>query len=311
MLRLAFVFPGQGAQFVGMGKDLAEEFNEVRKVYDLADEVMGFPLSKICFEGPPEVLNKTEITQPAVLTTSIAIYELLRDHGINPVMAAGLSLGEYSALVSSGVLRFEDALRIVSRRGRIMQEAVPEGKGMMAAVLGLDNATIERTCQEAACKGIVNIANYNCPGQIVISGEREAVLEAIKLLKDKGAKAVPLAVSVPSHSRLMEGAAAALRKELNGINWSSPAFPVISNTEAREIQPSDLPEILVKQIYSPIKWEQSVILMADKIDFFLEVGPGKVLSGLIKKTARSKPVGNVGNIASFKRTLEKLREEEK
>ncbi|MDN5376685.1 MAG: [acyl-carrier-protein] S-malonyltransferase, partial [Thermacetogenium sp.] len=148
MLRLAFVFPGQGAQFVGMGKDLAEEFNEVRKVYDLADEVMGFPLSKICFEGPPEVLNKTEITQPAVLTTSIAIYELLRDHGINPVMAAGLSLGEYSALVSSGVLRFEDALRIVSRRGRIMQEAVPEGKGMMAAVLGLDNATIERTCQE-------------------------------------------------------------------------------------------------------------------------------------------------------------------
>lgn len=310
MLRLAFVFPGQGAQFVGMGKDLAEEFNLVRKVYDLADEVMGFPISKICFEGPPEALNRTEITQPAILATSIAIYELLRDYGITPVIAAGLSLGEYSALVASGVLKFDDALRIVSRRGRIMQEAVPEGKGLMAAVLGLDNATIERTCQEVAWRGIVDIANYNCPGQTVISGEREAVLKAIELLKNKGAKAVPLAVSVPSHSRLMVEAAAALRKELDGINWSSPAFPVISNTEAQEIQPSDLPEVLVKQIYSPIKWEQSVLLMADKVDFFLEVGPGKALSGLIKKTARSKAVGNVGDTASFKRTLAQLKEAE-
>lgn len=308
MLRLAFVFPGQGAQFVGMGKDLAEGFDRVRRVYDLADEAMGFRLSKICFEGPPEELNRTEITQPAILATSIAVYELLRDHGITPVMTAGLSLGEYSALVASGVLRFEEALKIVSRRGRIMQDAVPEGKGIMAAVLGIDATAVERACREAAGTGIVDIANYNCPGQTVISGEREAVFKAMELLKARGAKAVPLAVSVPSHSRLMERAAAALKEELDPINWSQPAFPVISNTEAREVRRSDLPEILVKQMYSPVKWEQSVTFMADKVDCFLEVGPGKVLSGLIRKTARNKLLGNVEDTASLKRILAQLKE---
>jgi [acyl-carrier-protein] S-malonyltransferase len=308
MLRLAFVFPGQGAQYVGMGKNLAEHFDRARQVYDLADEILGFNISRICFEGPLDELNRTEITQPAILVTSIAIYEVLKEYGLTPEVTAGLSLGEYSALVASGALRFDEALKVVTKRGQIMQEAVPKGKGMMAAILKVDSKIVEKACQEAMKTGIVGIANYNCPGQIVISGERVAVDKAIELLKNNGAKAIPLAVSVPSHSRLMEKAAVVLEKELNKINWSVPSFPVISNVTAQPVQLSNLPEILVKQLYSPVKWEQSVVYMAENVELFLEIGPGKVLSGLIKKTVNNKRVFNIEDTVSLKRVLDQLKE---
>lgn len=291
-----------------MGKDLAEHFERARQVYELADEVLGFSLSKICFEGPLDKLNKTEITQPAILTTSIAIYEVLKEQGLIPELAAGLSLGEYSALVASKALRFDEALKLVKRRGQIMQEAVPEGKGMMAAILKVDSKVVEEACQQVMERGIIGIANYNCPGQVVISGERDAVGKAIEWLKARGAKAIPLAVSVPSHSRLMEKAAAVLEKELNRINWSQPSFPVISNVAAQEVQLSDLPATLIKQLYSPVKWEQSVAYMAESVELFLEIGPGRVLSSLIRKTAKNKLVVNVEDTASLKRLLDQLKE---
>ncbi len=303
MPKIAFVFPGQGAQHPGMGKELAERFQEARDIYQLADQVLGFPLSKICFEGSKEELNKTEITQPAILTTSIAILAVLRAHGLTPCIAAGLSLGEYSALVASGALQFEDALKLVIKRGKIMQEAVPKGQGMMVAVLGVKGSAVEQACASAASAGIADIANYNCPGQIVISGEREGVQKAVKLLKAGGARVVPLAVSVPSHSRLMINAAEELREELAGIEWSEPDFPVLSNAEAQEVHRTDLPDILLKQLYNPVKWEHSIIYMSDKIDYFIEVGPGKVLTGLIKKTVKNKALGSVEDTASLEKVL--------
>ena len=214
MSRIAVVFPGQGSQYPGMGKDLAECYPRAYQVYKTADEVLGFSLSTICFEGTQEELNKTEITQAAVLTTSLAVFTVLKDKGLMPVIAGGLSLGEYSALAACGALRFEDALRLVIKRGQIMQKAVPAGQGMMAAVMRAEGSTVEQACHEASSCGIVEIANYNCPGQVVISGERQGVLKAGKLLKDRGARVVPLAVSVPSHSRLMIKAAGVFKKEL-------------------------------------------------------------------------------------------------
>jgi len=307
-MKIAFVFPGQGTQYVGMGKELAEQYPLCHQVFDKADRILGFPLSKICFEGPREELDKTEITQPAILTTSLAIYELLKDKGIKPFAAAGLSLGEYSSLVASGALQFEDALKLVIRRGQIMQHAVPLGQGMMAAIIGLDSNIVEQVCAEASSIGTVQIANYNCPGQVVISGEHKAVQKAGDLLKKQGARVVPLAVSVPSHSPLMNQAAAVLKQELEIIRWSEPLFPVISNARAHEIRQQDLPEVLVEQLYKPVLWQQSITLMAEKVDCFIEVGPGKVLSGLIRKTAKNKLIGNVEDTASLERIVNKIKE---
>lgn len=307
MPRIAFIFPGQGSQYPGMGKEFAECFPQAQRVYETADRVLGFSLSTICFEGTQEELNKTEITQAAVLTTSLAVFMVLKDKGLTPFIGAGLSLGEYSALVACGALQFDEALRLVIKRGQIMQKAVPIGQGMMAAVLGAEGGTVEQACTEASSCGIVEIANYNCPGQIVISGERQGVLKAGELLKDRGARVVPLTVSVPSHSRLMKNAALVLREELEKISWSKPDISVVSNVKAQEIHRSDLPEILVEQLYRPVKWEQSTAFMAERVDYFIEVGPGKVLSGLIKKTAKNKALGSIQDPASLERVFKRIK----
>jgi [acyl-carrier-protein] S-malonyltransferase len=300
---IAVVFPGQGSQYPGMGQELAESFSQARRIYERADRILGFPLSALCFKGTQDELDKTEITQAAVLTTSLAVFMVLKDKGLTPAITAGLSLGEYSALAACGALNFEDALGLVIKRGQIMQQAAPAGQGLMAAVLGAPANSVEQACAEAAGCGIVDIANYNCPGQIVISGERRAVLQAGELLKERGARVVPLAVGVPSHSRLMKKAAELFRRELEKIKWSEPHTPVVSNVQAREIHGSDLPQILVEQLYRPVKWEQSTAYIAERVDYFVEVGPGKVLSGLVKKTAKDKVLGSVQDLASLKKVL--------
>jgi len=308
VVRLAFVFPGQGAQYVGMGKELCEQFTTAREVFERADEALGFKLSRVCFTGPAEELDRTEVTQPAILVASLAAYAVLQAEGVTPCLAAGLSLGEYSALAAAGVLELETAVRLVAKRGRIMQEAVPEGAGMMAAILGLEHAIVEEACSRASESGIVDIANYNCPGQLVISGEKQAVLQAAEFMKEAGGKVIPLSVSVPSHSRLMKEAAQLLAAELYGINWGQPGFPVVSNVSAQEILPGEFTTLLVKQLFSPVRWEQSVEYMAGQVDYFVEVGPGKVLSGFIKKKARRQLLGNVEDVASLTRTLDRVKE---
>jgi [acyl-carrier-protein] S-malonyltransferase len=308
MLRLAFVFPGQGAQYVGMGKELVSRYTSAKEIFERADEALSFHLSRVCFEGPAEELDRTEVTQPAILTMSIAACEVLKAEGIRPVIAAGLSLGEYSALTAAGVLDFEAAVRLVAQRGRLMQAAVLPGRGMMAAVLGGEPELVEAACDEAGQLGVVDIANYNCPGQVVISGEKEAVLHTGNLLKERGARVLPLSVSVPSHCRLMLDAAALLAEELERVDWQSSEFPVVSNVNARETTSDQLQDVLVRQLYSPVRWEQSVEYIAHQVDYFVEVGPGKVLSGFIRKKARRQLLGNVEDLRSLNRTLEKLKE---
>lgn len=225
MPRLALVFPGQGAQHPGMGKELADNYAEAAQVYAQADAIVGYKLSTLCFEGPAEQLNKTEFAQPALLTSSLAIFEVVKKHGLSPVIMAGLSLGEYTALVVSGSISLQEALPLVQHRARLMQAAVPVGQGAMAAILGLEAAQVTAVCQEV--NGIVDIANYNCPGQLVISGEKDAVGKAGTLLKSIGGRVIPLAVSVPSHSRLMHDAAVKLQPYLSNVNWQEPSGPVV------------------------------------------------------------------------------------
>jgi len=308
VLRLAFVFPGQGAQYVGMGRDLAEHFTEAREIFERADEALGYSLSRVCFEGPGQELDRTEVTQPAILATSIAAFEVLKSEGILPYMAAGLSLGEYSALVAAGALDFESALNLVAKRGQIMQKAVAEGRGMMAAVVGLEPGVVEEACQVGSTYGVVNIANYNCPGQIVISGERTAVEKAMEHLRQAGGKVVPLAVSVPSHCLLMKDAAMVLRQELDRVDWKEPSFPVISNVTACEIRSGEIKDLLAKQLFNPVLWEQSVAYISGRVDYFVEVGPGKVLSALIKKQSKKQMLGNVEDVRSLNKFLEKRKE---
>jgi [acyl-carrier-protein] S-malonyltransferase len=309
-MRLAFVFPGQGAQYPGMGKELAEHYPAAREVFERADDALGYLLSRVCFEGPAEELDRTDVTQPAILAASMAALAALRAEGVEPAMAAGLSLGEYSALVAAGALELEDALRLVAKRGRLMQEAVPPGQGMMAAVLGLEAEAVEQACAAAAATGVVSVANYNCPGQVVISGQAAGVQAAMEQLKAAGGRVVPLAVSVPSHSALMRDAAELLRRELEKMRWGAPAFPVVSNVTAREVEPDEIVSLLVRQLYQPVRWQQSLEYMAGRVDYFVEVGPGKVLSGFVKKTARRQLLGNVEDMASLQRTVARVKEGE-
>lgn len=273
----AFVFPGQGSQFVGMGKNLAERY------LDQANEILGFDLKKICLEGPEEKLRKTEIQQPAIFAVSVAMLDRLSSFVYRPSFLAGHSLGEYSALHTAGVISFEDGVKLVHLRGKFMQEAVPEGRGDMAALLGGDRETIAKVCAEV---GEVWPANYNCPGQIVISGRKEKVEAAGEKLKAAGVKKViPLVVSAPFHCPLMQPAADKLAAELEKIQIKDARIPVVANVTADYVTSGEeIRKLLVKQVTSPVLWEDSVRKMvADGVTSFVEIGPGKVLSGLIKK----------------------------
>ncbi|MGI6436313.1 MAG: ACP S-malonyltransferase [Syntrophomonadaceae bacterium] len=304
MARVGFVFPGQGAQQVGMGKDLCEHFEVARIIFQQAEEMAGYDIKSLCFEGPAEQLNQTEFAQPALLVSSVATGEVLKEQGIQAVMMAGLSLGEYSALVSAGALSLQQAVPLVQQRARLMQAAVPIGQGAMAAVLGLDADVIQSACEQD--EGIVSIANYNCPRQYVISGASEAVHRVSAALKESGARVMPLAVSVPSHSRLMAEAAQKLRPYLEALTWSEPLVPVVSNVNAVKNQTSQLAELLVQQLYSPVRWEQSVRHMMTEVDYFIEVGPGSILSGLIKKIDKNRVLGQVNDVRSLEKVVEKV-----
>jgi [acyl-carrier-protein] S-malonyltransferase len=286
MKSIAFIFPGQGSQYVGMGKELFENFNVAKKIFEEAEDALHFSISSLCFKGPEEALKLTENTQPAVLTMSIAALKVVQaEKGTAPQFTAGHSLGEYSALVASGALSLSEAVKIVHLRGKFMQEAVPVGEGAMAAVLGLEREQVEKLCEELSSGEILTPANFNSPGQIVIAGHSKAVERAIERVKQEGKKAVLLPVSAPFHSPLMKPAGERLEKALEEISVSDLKIPVVTNVEA-EINTAKerVKGLLVAQVSSPVRWEESMRKMIEKgIEQVLEIGPGKVLSGLMKR----------------------------
>lgn len=309
-MKTAFVFPGQGSQKVGMLQDLYNEYAIVRQRFAEADEALGYSISKLCFEGPDTELVKTANTQPAILTASIACYEVLKEKGFTPDIVGGHSLGEYSALVAAGVLKFADAVYLVHKRGEFMQEAVPIGKGAMAAILALPREQVVEICQQVNDEvGSVQAVNFNCPGQIVIAGETAAVEKAAELMKAAGAKrAVMLPVSAPFHSRLMEPAADKLKVELDKVTLSDAQIPVVANVNGQILtDASAIKESLVKQAASPVLWEDCVATMVNfGAQAFVEVGPGKVLTGFTKKINKEMQLANVEDVASLAKTLEFL-----
>jgi [acyl-carrier-protein] S-malonyltransferase len=302
---VAFIFPGQGSQSVGMGKTLFDAHPELKQVYDEASEVLGYDIARLCFHGPTETLNLTEHTQPALLVSSIAALRVLQPSGITPLAVAGHSLGEYTALVAAGGLTYRDAVGIVQKRGRYMAEAVPAGTGLVAALLGLAADAVKEACREAAVIGIVQAANFNSPGQVVIAGEKPAVERAIEHAKAKGCKkAVPLPVSVPVHTPLMQKAADRLARDLAAITWSDLLMPLINNADAKPIvKAGEIPASLVRQLPSSVLWEDSVKAMAAMgINAFVEVGPGTILTGLIKRIVPEAVTMNVNDPKSLDAT---------
>ncbi|WP_419888527.1 ACP S-malonyltransferase [Neobacillus niacini] len=313
MGKIAFVFPGQGSQTVGMGHSLAEQYPEVMQYFKKADERLSVELSKLIFEGPQEELTKTVNTQPALLTTSLAILERFQKAAIKPDFVAGHSLGEYTALVAAGALTFEDGVYAVRKRGEFMEGAVPNGEGSMAAILGLDREPLSKVTAEVSDTGFpVSLANLNCPGQIVISGSRKGVELASASAKEAGAKrAIPLEVSGPFHSSLMKPAASELRQVLDELDMKDAGIPVIANVSANPMtKAEEIKENLIEQLYSPVLWEDSVVKMIDLgVDTFIEIGPGKVLSGLIKKINRSVKTYSISDEESCQSVIEALKEE--
>jgi [acyl-carrier-protein] S-malonyltransferase len=284
MVKTAIVFPGQGSQYVGMGRDLYEQNVKAKDLFQKADELLGFSLSKICFEGPEEELRQTKNTQPAIFLHSVILFHLMEK--IKFDMTAGHSLGEYSALVAAGALTFEDGLKLVRLRGELMQQASIEQPGTMAAVVGLDPKTINKLCSDASSAGIVQAANFNSPGQIVISGSVTGVRKAMELAKATGAKIVKeLPVSGAFHSPLMESAKAGLKIALNTVSFQDASVPVYANVTARPMQSADeIRNLLYRQLTSPVRWEESIAgMVADGAATFIEIGPGKVLQGLVKR----------------------------
>lgn len=308
MVKVAFLFSGQGAQYVGMGKDLYENCPAARSIFDTADNVLGYKLSELCFAGPKEDLDKTENTQPAILTVSVAASAALMERGIKPDVVAGLSLGEYSALVCGNVLPFTEAVCLVRKRGLFMQEAVPLGVGGMIAVLGMDTQKVEDACRAVRNEGgMVYVVNYNCPGQLVISGTMQALDAAKVLLAQTGGKRfIPLGVSGPFHTALLHPAAEKLAAEITKIELSEPQFPLIANVSGDYIRnAAEVADLLPKQVMSPVLWEKGIRRMLDDgFDTFIEIGPGSALRGFMKKIAADREVKllHVEDMASLEET---------
>ena len=304
MKPIAFIFPGQGSQYVGMGKELFENFSVAKQIFEEADDALHFSISALCFKGPEEALKLTENTQPAVLTTSIAALKVLQaEKRMTPQFTAGHSLGEYSALVASGALTFSEAVKIVRLRGKFMQEAVPVGEGAMAAVLGMERERVEKLCEEISSGEVLTPANFNCPGQIVIAGHSKAVERAIGRVKQEGKKAVLLPVSAPFHSPLMKPAGERLEKALEEISVGDLKIPVVTNVEAEVNTSKDrVKGLLVAQVSSPVRWEESMRKMIEKgIDQVLEIGPGKILSGLMKRIDSHVETKNLEDLQTLKK----------
>ena len=308
-MKTAFVFPGQGAQYAGMGRDVAEKYPAARAVFDEVDTALDFPLSRLCFEGPEEDLKLTENTQPAILTTSIALYRILEEKGIRPDFVAGHSLGEYSALVAAGALKMANAAALVRRRGRYMQEAVPVGAGAMAALLGLDLPAVQSVCERAAEGQVVSAANLNSPGQIVIAGNHEAVERAVTIAKESGAKrAILLQVSAPFHCALLMPAEERLAVDLDRAAFSDLRCPLVTNVDAIPIHTGEeARSALKRQVSRPVRWQETIQRLLDEgVRTFVEVGPGKVLLGLIRSIDRSATMLNAEDEKSVENAVSAL-----
>ena len=312
-MKLGFVFPGQGAQTVGMGKDLYESFEEVRKIYDKAKEVTGIDVAKLTFESTEEELSQTKNTQIAILTMSLGILEVLKKNGIDASYSAGLSLGEYAALIYSNIISLEDGLRIIQKRGEYMQSLVPEGSWAMAAVIGLPDEEVERICKEEIKSGFIVPANYNCPGQVAVSGDKVAITELLEKGKELGArKVVELKTSGPFHTEKLKDASDKLREELDKIEINKDfTKKVFKNLDAKEYtKEDDIKDILAKHVMSPVRFSKSVENMINQgVDTFIEIGPGKVLSGFIRKINKEVKVLNIQDKESLENTLKILKEE--